>query len=208
MLASLAAAALTGLPWPTRAAAPRGPALTPQDQADVKRVQDYLNNMHTLQSRFQQFSAEGGVASGTIYMERPGHMRIVYDEPSPILIVSDGWAVYYWDPKLGQVSQIAVENTPAWFLLRPDIRLTGDVTITRFERTPGAMRIGVTETKHPDNGSLVLVMGDHPLELKQWTVIDQQQKPVTVTLQEPHFNGPVPSTLFVWSDPRPDKPHM
>src|SRR5581483_6099705 len=66
---------------PALAAPPRPAALTPQDQADVKRVQDYLNGIHTLQSRFQQFSPEGGVSAGTIYLQRPGKMRIVYDEP-------------------------------------------------------------------------------------------------------------------------------
>lgn len=188
-----------------RAALPKAAKLTPQDQADLRRTQEYLNDIHTLQSRFQQFSPEGGIASGTIWLERPGHMRILYDEPVGVLIVSDGWQVYYWDKKLEQLSQIAVGDTPAWFLLRPEIKLTGDVTVTRFERTPGALRIAMSESDHPDNGSLTLVMGDHPMELKQWTVIDAQQKPVSVTLVDPHFGAKISSNLFVWSDPRSNR---
>ena len=39
-------------------------------------MQDYLNNIHTLQSRFEQVSNDGGVATGTIYLSRPGKMRV------------------------------------------------------------------------------------------------------------------------------------
>jgi outer membrane lipoprotein-sorting protein len=187
---------------PARAAPPRPATLTAQDQADLARVQGYLNDIKTLQSRFEQFSPEGGVASGTIYLQRPGKMRIVYDDPVPILIVSDGREVYYWDKTLEELSQINVDETPAWFLLRPEIKLSGDVTVTRFDHASGALRIAMTETKSPDQGNLTLVMSDRPLELKQWTVIDAQQKPVTVTLAEPHYGIQLNPNLFVWTDQR------
>ncbi|HEX7967117.1 MAG TPA: outer membrane lipoprotein carrier protein LolA [Stellaceae bacterium] len=203
LLASAAAfAALAALPVPARAAAPRAATLTPDDQAELRRVQDYLDGIKTLQSRFQQFSQDGGVASGTIYLQRPGKMRIVYDDPVPILIVCTADTVYYWDKKLDQLSQIGVKDTPAWFLLRPDIRLSGDVTITGLKRDPGVLRIAMTETKQPDLGSLTLVLSDRPLELRQWTVIDAQQKPITVTLQDPHYGVQLSPLLFVWTDQR------
>jgi outer membrane lipoprotein-sorting protein len=201
ILTSLAAMAACGA-LPARAAAPRAAQLGAEDQAELGRIQDYLDRIKTLQSRFQQFSGEGGVAAGTIYLQRPGKMRIVYDDPVPILIVSDGRAVYYWDKKLDQLSQIGVEDTPAWFLLRPQIRLSGDVTVTRFERGPNTLRVAMTETKQPDLGSLVLVLSDRPLELRQWTVVDAQQKPITVALEDPHYGVDLPPSLFHWTDKR------
>jgi outer membrane lipoprotein-sorting protein len=196
----LGAAALALLPVRLRAATPPAAApLDAQTQSDLLRVQDYLNAITTLQSRFQQYAADGGVAGGTIYLQRPGKMRIDYDDPVPILIVADGRGVYYWDKKLKQLSQARVEDTPAWFLLRPQVRLSGDVTVTRFERAPGAWRIGMTETQHPDQGHLTLVMSDKPLALKQWTVIDSQQKPITVALEDPHFGVKLSDMLFYWT---------
>jgi outer membrane lipoprotein-sorting protein len=187
---------------PTAAAAPLDAAA----QGDVLRVQEYLNGITTMQSRFQQYAADGGGASGMIYLERPGKMRIDYDDPTPILIVADGRGVYYWDKKLKQLSQAPVEDTPAWFLLRPQIRLTGDVTVTRFERSADTFRITVTETKRPDQGRLTLVMSDKPLALRQWTVIDAQQKPITVALDDPHFGVTLSQNLFYWSS-RTDSPY-
>jgi outer membrane lipoprotein-sorting protein len=207
VLVSLAAtAALAASSPPSGAApqrtAPRAAPLAAQDQMDVQRVEAYLNGIFTLQSRFQQFSPEGGVATGTIYLERPGRMRIVYDDPVPVLIVADGSRVFYWDRQVAQLSQIDVKDTPAWFLLRPVIRLSGDVTLTRFDHASGALRLTMTETEHPDNGNLTLVMSDHPLQLRQWTVLDAQRKSVTVTLEDPHYGVTFPPNFFVWTDQR------
>jgi outer membrane lipoprotein-sorting protein len=205
-LTALAAATMAGA-LPARAAAPQPARLSAQDQSELQRVQDYLDSIKTVQSAFQQFSGEGNVATGTIYLERPGRMRIVYNDPVPVLIVADGRTVYYWDRKLQELSQIHVEDTPAWFLLRPQIRLTGDVTVTRFDRGPNALRIGMTETKQPDLGSLLLVLSDHPLELRQWTVIDAQQKPITVALEDPHYGVALSPALFQWTDQRTQPGH-
>jgi outer membrane lipoprotein-sorting protein len=204
LFTALAATAVgASLPRALYAAPPRPAALTPQDQQAVQGVQQYLNSIKTLQSRFQQFTPDGGVAQGTIYLQRPGKMRIVYDDPVPILIVADGWAVYYWDKSLQQLSQIGVKDTPAWFLLRPDITLSGDITVTRFERTPGALRLSMVETKNADQGNLTVVLSEQPMELKQWTVIDAQQKPVTVTLVDPHYGMQLSPTLFAWTEQKP-----
>src|SRR5665213_468536 len=70
-------------------------AITPADTADLNRVQDYMNNIHTLQSRFEQVSNDGGVATGTIYLSRPGKMRVEYDPPVPILLVATDNPVSY-----------------------------------------------------------------------------------------------------------------
>lgn len=183
-------------------AAVRAATLTKQDYEDVLRVQTYLNGIHTLRSRFDQVSGNGGVASGMIYLERPNHMRIVYDEPVPILIVATGGEIYYYDRQLDQLSQIDVDETPAWFLLRDNIRLGGDVTITQFSRDPGVLHITMVETKKPDQGRVTMTLSDRPLELRQWTVVDAQGKTVAVTLDNPQYGVKLDPNLFYWTDPR------
>jgi hypothetical protein len=71
-----------------------------------------------------------------------------------------------------------------------------------MQHTPGVLRIAMTETKQPDLGSLTVVLSDKPLELKQWTVIDGQQKPITVTLEDPHYGVQLSPLLFQWNDQR------
>ncbi len=201
-LGLLGAAAL--VPRLVRAAPPRPAQLDPAARADVTRVQQYLNAIHTMQSRFEQVADDGGVANGTIYLARPGKMRIVYDPPSPILIVATEGQIYYYDSRLEQVSRTYVNDTPAWFLLRDPISLFGDITVTDFKRAADTLRLTLVETTNPDIGQVTVVLSDKPLELRQWTVLDAQRKQVTVTLENPRFDAPLDPNLFYWTDPRPN----
>lgn len=198
----LPAALALGLALPVHAAPPRA-AVSAPDADEVQQIQTYLNGIQTLQSRFNQVAADGSAASGTIYLERPGHLRLVYDPPLSILIVATGGQIYYYDPKLEQVSQIDVRETPAWFLLRADITLGGDITITDIKHGAGSIRLTLVETNNPEHGRVTLVLSEKPRELRQWTVIDQQNKEVTVTLDDPRYGVALAPTLFQWTDPRP-----
>jgi outer membrane lipoprotein-sorting protein len=182
-------------------------ALTPADTADLQRIQDYLNNIRTLQSRFQQISDNGGIATGTIYISRPGKMRVVYDPPVPILLVATDGRIWYYDQKLDEVSFFDLKDTPAWFLLQDNVHFGGDITVSNLARDPGVLRVTVAETKKPDLGKATLILSDHPLELRKWQILDAQQKTVTVTLDDPHYGGALNPTLFYWTDPRsPNRP--
>jgi outer membrane lipoprotein-sorting protein len=178
-------------------------ALTPADSADLQRVQDYLNNIHTLQARFEQISNDGGVATGTLYLSRPGKMRVEYDPPVPILLVATDNRIWYYDKKLQQVSFFDLKDTPAWFLLQDNVRFGGDITVSNLERGPGVLRVTVHEAKNPSLGRATLVLSDRPLEPRKWQIVDAQQKQVTVTLDDPHYGAPLNPQLFYWTDPRP-----
>jgi outer membrane lipoprotein-sorting protein len=130
-------------------------------------------------------------------------MRIVYDPPVPILIVATDGQIYYYDSKLQQVSRTYVTDTPAWFLLRDPITLTGDITLTGFKQAADTLRLSLVQTKTPDTGEVTIVLSQQPLQLRQWTVIDAQRKQVTVTLENPQFGGALDPNLFNWTDPRP-----
>jgi len=196
--------ALGALSLVSGALAPRrAHALTPADTADAQRVQDYLNNIHTLQSRFEQVSNDGGVATGTIWLSRPGKMRVEYDPPVPILLVATDERIWYYDKKLQQVSFFDLKDTPAWFLLQPNVRFGGDISVSNLERGPGVLRVTVHEAKNPSLGEATLVMSEKPLELRKWQIVDAQRKQVTVTLDDPHYGVPLSPQLFYWTDPRP-----
>jgi outer membrane lipoprotein-sorting protein len=190
------------------AAAPRPAPLDAKARADVERVQAYLNAITTLEARFEQVADDGGVAKGTIYVQRPGRMRIVYDPPVPILIVATEGQIYYYDSKLEQVTRTFVNDTPAWFLLRNKIALNGDITVTAFDHKADALRLTLVESDNSDLGEVTIVLTDQPLELRQWTVIDAQRKRVTVTLESPQYGVPLNPNLFYWTDPRPEGMQM
>lgn len=190
------------LPRLTRAAAPVAAKLDDAAKADVARIVAYLNNIHTMESHIEQVAADGSDSTGMLYVERPGKLRLQYDPPVPVMIIADGAGIYYWDSKLEQLSETRVEDTPAWFLLRPDIKAAGDVTVTRFSREPGVLRMTMVETAHADLGNVTLTLSDNPMQLRQWTIVDAQARPVTVTLTDPRFGMAISPLLFQWIDPR------
>lgn len=191
--------------WALLRTGPALAALTQDQQAEIGQVQDYLNGIHTLASRFEQYSDNGATSEGQLYLARPGRMRFEYDPPVPILMVADGKDIHYYDKELQQVSELRVDDTPAAFLLRDPITLTGGVTVTHFEHRPGAIRLTMIETKQPGQGSVTLVLDDRPLQLRQWTVLDPQQNTVTVALTDPHYGLTIDPKLFYWTDPRPEE---
>jgi len=179
------------------AAADAVPAnLTAEDQADIARIQDYLNGITTMQARFQQYSAKGGIAFGTIYLKRPGFIRIEYEPPSPMLIVSDSVSLHYYDPDLDQINRVPVSSSPIWFLLKENVHLGGDVTVTEFQRAPNAFAITIRQTDDEDEGAVMLELGDRPLELRQWTVMDAKNQEVRVGLFNAQFGMDLDQQLF------------
>lgn len=193
-------AALAAIP-PAAAAAPRPLPLSAEQQAELQKLAAYLNGIRTMTARFTQYSENGGLAEGQLYLERPGRMRFEYDPPSPILLVADGNFVIYFDKSLEQTSYLPIGSTPAWFLLRDNIRLGGDVSVTGYEHTPGAIRVTLVQTKEPDAGAVTLTFSDRPLELKQWSLVDAQGKRTTVALSDVKLGVPLDKKLFVFKEP-------
>ncbi len=195
MLAALAVPAAAG-----PAAVVEPAVLSPDDRADIGRIEAYLNDVTTFEARFLQIG-EGGMAQGQMYLSRPGRMRVEYDPPVPVLMVASTPWVMYHDSKLKQTSFIPISRTPAAFLLRETIDLDEGIVITGFERGRGALRLTVVTTANPDAGSLTLVLEDRPLRLVKWTVVDAQGKRIEVALLDPRFGVELNDKLFSIVDP-------
>jgi outer membrane lipoprotein-sorting protein len=182
------------------AAPPPAVALTPQDNADLQRIAAYLGSIRTMYAKFRQVASGGSIATGQLWMARPGRMRFEYDPPSPILLLADMFYVYYIDKELIQMSKVGLKSTPAWLLLRDPITFS-DLIVTRFDRGANTIRLTVVEKAEPENGGLTMVFSDNPLALRQWSIVDQQRKTTTVSLYDERFGVALDPKLFVYQDP-------
>ena len=125
--------ALVLVPFPSQA---QGLAsLSQADRANIARIEAYLNRIRTLEARFLQVSSDGEYSEGDLYFSKPGKMRLEYDDPKPVVIVSDGVNLAYFDKELEQVSYFDLESTQASILLRETISFTtGGLIVTQFEK--------------------------------------------------------------------------
>ncbi|MBT5569910.1 MAG: outer membrane lipoprotein carrier protein LolA [Alphaproteobacteria bacterium] len=161
-------------------------ALSDADRADIARIETYMNDLTTMESRFLQFS-EQGMAEGRIFLNRPNHLRIEYAPPTPVLMIASDIILMFHDTELKQTTFLPVSETPAGFLLEETIELSGDLTITDFERSAQAFRVTLVQTDAPDSGTVTLMFEDKPLRLAKWRVVDAQGARVEVALMEPRF---------------------
>jgi outer membrane lipoprotein-sorting protein len=129
-------------------------------------------------------------------------MKIDYAPPVQQMILAKGSLLTYYDKEAKQTSHQALGSSIAGILVRPDIKLVGgDVKVTGVSHAPGIVRLQLTLTKDPGAGSLTLVFADHPLELRQWIVVDPQGQTVQVTLTDAHFGVPIDDKEFFFIDP-------
>ncbi len=170
--------------------------LTDQDLADVKRVESYINSIGTLQASFQQVDPNQAVSTGRIYLRRPGRLRVEYDPPNPILIIADGTLISQVDRKLGELSQMPLKQSTAWFLLRDPIQIGDKITVTEVKRTPAELSVTMFENDEPDNGTVELIFRQEPLLLSKWIVTDPDANRIYVGLINVETGVQLPASLF------------
>ena len=95
------------------------------DEVGETLVNSFVNDVITLQGRFEQSLIDAGGAviersSGTLEIERPGRFHWAYSEPYEQLLVADGLNIWSYDVDLAQVTvkpqAKALANTPALLL--------------------------------------------------------------------------------------------
>lgn len=195
------AAALAALP--ARAADPPPQAVSAAaDLADIARVEAYLNGIRTLSARFVQVAESGAMAQGQFYLSRPGKLRLEYDPPVPILLLSEGHDfLIHYDKSLKTVAYVPINSTPAGLLVRERIALSGDVTVTAVERGPASLRLTVVQTKDPRAGRITLAFSDRPMQLTSWIVVDGQGQTTRVALNDARTDIQLDPALFRFNPP-------
>tara|TARA_B100000686_G_C16758070_1_gene956872 strand:+ start:60 stop:707 length:648 start_codon:yes stop_codon:yes gene_type:complete len=172
-------------------------SLTTQDYKDIDLVEDYLNELKSLKSKFVQWSSSGHFSEGIIFIKRPNKLRVQYIKPSNIQIYGNEFWITHVDTELETISHIPLEKTLANFLIRKNIKLGEEITVAQVIRGSNLISIDIFNTAEPDSGSLKLTFNKHPLLLREWTVVDNQGIKTKVTLLAPAFNVSISPKVFV-----------
>lgn len=207
-LAALIACAVPILPPPAGAAAAAERSLTdPEVVGEINRIEEYLNGIRTMQSRFIQINPDGSAWNGDLYVRRPGRFRFAYDPPIPHLLIANGAWLFHVDRALQETNVIPLAKTPAQFLVRENVSLTKDFKITKFEQSQGYIQIGLVTRENPEIGEVTLTFTDKPLELRKWMVRDMQENVTQITLQNTRYGVNLNPDLFKYVEqPSKQKP--
>jgi outer membrane lipoprotein-sorting protein len=174
--------------------------LASDDKSQIARAETYLNELKSMQAEFLQIDAYGGVTKGNVFMRRPGRMRFEYSPPAQILVVADGTWLVFHDKELKETTRLPLFTTPVSVLLKDEIKLSGDVTVTNVENDGRTLRITLVDTENPDEGSIMLVFADEPLKLRQWLVTDAQNNVTSISIGNIQRNLKLRPELFTFFD--------
>ena len=171
--------------------------------AEVDQAESYFRSLMTAKARFIQTAPDGSQTNGTFYLSRPGKLRFQYDAPLKDFVVADGLFIYFYDGAMGQQTNAPISQTLADFLLRKELRLSGDLKVTRIMRANGLLQITIVQRSEPGAGALTLGFRESPFfELKKWRVKDSQGAITEVELFDIEAGIKLPSSLFSYHDPK------
>lgn len=177
-------------------------ALPPAEREAVARIEAWLQGITTLRARFTQLAPDGRMSTGRVFLHRPGRLRFDYDPPSRVQLIATDWRLVFVDWAARQVNVLPLSQTPLAFLLDEQVRLSGDLEVRAVQRRAGELAVEVVRTKEPDQGRVVLVFAEQPLELRRWAVTDPQGLTTTVLIEEPEYGVALDPALFRFRDPQ------
>ena len=171
-------------------------AYSDQEKADLDKISAYLNAIHSLKASFVQIGPEGGVDQGEVMIQKPGQIRFSYRAPSPVLIVATGGSVYVKNARLNTVDRYDLSETPLGLLLNDRVDLKTNKAVMGVSEQNGAIILRARSSANRNDSNITLVFSLPGIELRQWTVRDNQGGNTTVALQSLETGVSLDPALF------------
>ena len=169
---SLSAAALAAMPLPAAA-----------QPLSLRALSRYFNSFRTAEAEFTQVNPDGGIATGRLFIHRPGRVRFEYDPPERNLVLAAAGSVNVFDARSNQGPTVyPLRRTPLNLILAANVDLSRDRMVVRHFREGPTTVVVAQDPDHPEYGSIRLVFSADPIELRQWIVTDDMGRETTVIL--------------------------
>lgn len=169
-------------------------AAQPIPLAELSR---YFNAFTTAEAQFTQVNPDGTLATGRLYIRRPGRMRFEYDPPEASLVIASAGTVAVFDPRSNTgPAQYPLARTPLNLILAPRVDLTRARMVVAHRADGPTTVVVAQDPDNPEYGTLQLVFSAAPTELRQWRVTDDAGRETTVILGELRTGGVLPDRLF------------
>ena len=160
-------------------------------------LSDYINGIRTAEADFTQISDDGAIATGTLFMRRPGRMRFEYDGEDQLLVIAGGSQVAIFDGRSNTPpEQYPLRRTPLNLILARNVDLDRSDMIIAHEGDGATTRVVAQDPDDPDVGQIEMVFTADPVELRQWVVTDANGFRTTVILGEMQQGGNIPARQF------------
>lgn len=152
------------------------------DNSLVNMAEKYLNGITGLNGDFIQ-TANGKSERGTFAMQRPGRVRLDYNN-MPIQLIADGRDLYFFDKSLDQITTVPLTSTPAGILIRKNIDLqNSDINVVETTDAQNIFAIKMELRGQEGLGNMTVVFDKNPTKLNSWSVTDATGAKTDVAFQ-------------------------
>ena len=167
------------------------------DKIPLKDLSAYLNTLTTAETDFTQVNADGSIATGKLFIKRPGRVRFEYAPPDKSLVLASGGQVAIFDAKSNQPpEQYPLKRTPLNLILAENVDLGAARMVVAHKEEKNTTRVRAQDPKNPEYGSIDLIFTANPIALRQWIITDDLGQETTVMLGELSKGGKYPPSLF------------
>lgn len=181
---------------------------TPENRKILTTVEKAYNKMKTIQAQFAQFNSKmkDDLQTGLLYLSRPGQMRLVYEQGSPLEFYATNGYLIYHDKESKEVSYFELSQTPVELILKKELKFDDPAfVVTDIRDILDEYYVTAHKKDAKELGSLTLIIDKETLQLKQWEILDMQGIKSTVSLFDTKINVPVDKKLFTFKNPYQDQ---
>lgn len=177
---------------------------TPENRKILTTVENAYNQIGTLQAQFAQFNSkvQDDLQTGTLYLDKPGKMRLVYEKGSPLEFYAVNGYLIYHDKEAKEVSYFELAQTPVELILKEKLSFEDPAfVVTEVQDILDEYYVTAHKKDAKELGSLTLIIDKETMQLKQWDVLDMAGITSTVSLFDTKVNIPVDKRLFLFQNP-------
>ena len=159
----------------------------------LKIINDYLEDIRTLQANFSQTNNMGDIMTGVLFLKKPGKIRFSYDPPNNLQIVTKQQAVLIFDPKNSGSGPLTypISSTPLGFLIKNDLSSLIGENGKVFE-----LDDFIFFQVHNPQYHLRIEFSKNPLSLFGWEFKNKIGETIKVTLNNIQKNNYISNEIF------------
>ncbi len=161
----------------------------------IDAISDHFTSVPTMTGEFIQFGPNGEQTGGTFFIQRPGRIRFNYEDPSPIMVVSNGKTLAVNNKKLKTWSYYPLRKTPLSLLLSDSIQID-DKSIRSVDAQEDITTVVMGDKNIFGDSEITLLFDPLTQDLRQWAIKDAQGKETSVMIFNVEKNVNIPEKIF------------
>jgi outer membrane lipoprotein-sorting protein len=176
-------------------------ALTEAERSAILRdVSKAMSDVKTASGKFEQLAPDYSISTGSFALSRPGKVRFDYDDPTPLLIVSNGATVAMQDSELETTDRVPLGSTPLSLLLDDSLDFENEAQVLDVVRANGRIAVTLQDRSGEMDGTLTLILSDTTRELLGWRTEDSGGNITSVQLIGVEYGKKLNPRLFILKD--------